>query len=202
MMMNSRRGRCYRFACLRGVLTLNSCPFHAPEAQNSICSNHELPLVARNRTQCLLCSPLLLLPSCCRLLHLLFPLTSPPTAPLLASPLCTSPSLLPPLPHTPSSSPSYPNLLYQLLSERGELATRFGSATLGILLLQVHLCGSSACSGYPVLGATSTAPACKSQARKAYNALFERAQFSPCMPTVLLSFLNRAAGLRGSYPNL
>ena len=27
----------------------------------------------------------------------------------------------------------------QLLSERGELATRFGSATLGILLLQVRL---------------------------------------------------------------
>lgn len=26
----------------------------------------------------------------------------------------------------------------QLLSERGELATKFGSATLGILLLQVH----------------------------------------------------------------
>jgi Kef-type K+ transport system membrane component KefB len=30
----------------------------------------------------------------------------------------------------------------QLMSERGELATKFGSATLGILLLQVGLAGS------------------------------------------------------------
>lgn len=35
----------------------------------------------------------------------------------------------------------------QLLKERGEMATRFGSATLGILLLQVQVQGCCICYG-------------------------------------------------------
>ena len=43
----------------------------------------------------------------------------------------------------------------QLLSERGELATKFGSATLGILLLQVH---SSPTATHPNLPCPKSSP--------------------------------------------
>lgn len=48
----------------------------------------------------------------------------------------------------------------QLLSENGELASKFGSATLGILLLQVHPTVYIQCNTWPAHCTSSDSPTC------------------------------------------